>query len=150
MKLWSVRERAFLLCVLWFVPWLALGAAVNVAVAWACSVFGGYLWGAGLTYGQRCIFTPTSIAMVSFLDSSGLPFRTFSHSHGVAILWPGFAINTIFYAAMLWLLFAAPGYVRRRVRVRRGLCPACAYPIGTSDVCTECGKPLRSCPVTIK
>jgi hypothetical protein len=58
-------------------------------------------------------------------------------------LWPGFAINTIFYAAILWLLFAAPGFVRRRLRVRRGQCPACAYPVGASDVCTECGRPVK-------
>jgi len=57
-------------------------------------------------------------------------------------LWPGFAINTIFYAAILWVVFLAPGTIRRAIRRRRGLCPACAYPIGTSDVCTECGKPL--------
>lgn len=60
----------------------------------------------------------------------------------VVPLWPGFAINTIFYAAILWLLFAAPGFVRRRIRSKRGLCPACAYPVGTSPVCTECGKPV--------
>jgi hypothetical protein len=54
-------------------------------------------------------------------------------------LWPGFAINTIFYAAILWLLFAAPGSVRRRLRIRRGVCPACAYPVGQSPTCTECG-----------
>jgi hypothetical protein len=62
------------------------------------------------------------------------------------IIWPGFAINTIFYAAILWLLFAAPGFVRRRFvirgRVRRGQCPACAYPVGASNVCTECGAVL--------
>ena len=57
-------------------------------------------------------------------------------------LWPGFAVNTVFYAAMLWLLFAAPFRFRRYRRIKRGLCPACAYPIGTSDVCTECGKPV--------
>ena len=60
------------------------------------------------------------------------------------ILWPGFAINTIFYAAMLWLLLAVPGFVRRRIRTRRGQCPACAYPIGTSNVCTECGAAVKS------
>jgi hypothetical protein len=54
-------------------------------------------------------------------------------------VWPGFAINTFFYAAIPWLLFAAPGRVRRWRRIRRGLCAKCAYPIGTSDVCTECG-----------
>jgi hypothetical protein len=59
-------------------------------------------------------------------------------------LWPGFAINTIFYAAILWALFFAPGSVRRMIRRRRGLCPACAYPIGTSPVCTECGTTLSS------
>ena len=59
-------------------------------------------------------------------------------------LWPGFAINTMFYGAILWLLFAAPGSVRRRIRARRGQCPACAYPVGSSDVCTECGKPVKA------
>ncbi len=58
-------------------------------------------------------------------------------------LWPGFAINTIFYAAILWLLFAAPGFMRRRYRIKRGLCPSCAYPVGASDVCTECGRPRQ-------
>ena len=58
-------------------------------------------------------------------------------------IWPGFAINTLFYAAILWLLFAAPGRVRRWRRVRRGLCAKCAYPVGTSDVCTECGASVR-------
>jgi hypothetical protein len=57
-------------------------------------------------------------------------------------IWPGFAINTIFYAAILALLLYAPRKVRRFVRVRRGRCPACAYPVGSSPVCTECGAPL--------
>ena len=56
--------------------------------------------------------------------------------------WPGFAINTIFYAGVLWLLFAARGSVRRRLRIKRNLCPACAYPVGTNPICTECGKPV--------
>jgi hypothetical protein len=59
-------------------------------------------------------------------------------------IWPAFAINTIFYAAILWVLFFAPGKVRRSIRRRRGLCPACAYPIGTSEICTECGAQLRT------
>jgi hypothetical protein len=33
-------------------------------------------------------------------------------------IWPGFAINTIFYAAILWLLFAVPGFVCRRLVIR--------------------------------
>ena len=53
--------------------------------------------------------------------------------------WPGFTTNTIFYAAILGVVFFAPGKLRRTIRRRRGLCPACAYPVGTSKVCTECG-----------
>jgi hypothetical protein len=59
-------------------------------------------------------------------------------------LWPGFAINTIFYAGILWVLFAIPGRVRRWRRIKRGLCPACAYPVGDSAVCTECGKQVKA------
>lgn len=54
-------------------------------------------------------------------------------------LWPGFAIDTVLYAMILWLITAAPLALRRRWRIRRGLCPACAYPTGASPVCTECG-----------
>jgi hypothetical protein len=57
-------------------------------------------------------------------------------------LWPGFASNTVFYATILWLLACGPFALRRFVRVRRGLCPACAYPMGESATCTECGKAL--------
>ena len=52
--------------------------------------------------------------------------------------WPGFAVNTLFYAAILWLPFV----LRRWLRVRRGQCPKCAYPMGEAAVCTECGKTL--------
>jgi hypothetical protein len=61
----------------------------------------------------------------------------------VTPMWSGFAINALFYAAIVWLLFAAPFVVRRHLRTMRGLCPACAYPRGASDVCTECGGRVR-------
>jgi hypothetical protein len=54
-------------------------------------------------------------------------------------IWPGFIINTLFYTLLLWLLFFAPFAARRTLRRRRGLCRECAYPIGVSPVCTECG-----------
>ena len=57
-------------------------------------------------------------------------------------LWPGFAINTLFYATILWLLAWGASAFRRFLRVRRGLCPKCAYPMGESSVCTECGGAL--------
>jgi len=59
------------------------------------------------------------------------------------ILGLGFALNTAFFAVILWLLFAAPFTLRRWRRVRNGLCPKCAYPIGERDVCTECGCAVR-------
>ncbi len=51
----------------------------------------------------------------------------------------GFIINTLFYALLLWLLLFAPFAARRMLRRRRGQCEKCAYPIGVSPVCTECG-----------
>jgi hypothetical protein len=56
--------------------------------------------------------------------------------------WPGFAVNTLFYAAILWLLIPGPFALRRLIRRRRGLCPRCAYPVGASSTCSECGRPL--------
>ena len=67
---------------------------------------------------------------------------------------PGFAINTVFYAALLWLLFAAPFALRRRRRIKRGLCPKCGYDLrgrrGSGGVgrpesaaCPECGAANR-------
>ena len=65
-------------------------------------------------------------------------------------VWPGFAINTILYAAALWLVFCAgPGFVRRRIRRRRGQCLHCGYDLrgqpgaetGASAKCPECGNP---------
>jgi len=58
------------------------------------------------------------------------------------------AINTVFYAVILWLLFAlggTPFALRRRRRIRRGLCPKCAYDLrgrgSDGGVCPECGTP---------
>ena len=67
-------------------------------------------------------------------------------------VWPGFAINTIFYGAALWLVFCAGhGFVSRRIRRkrrRRGQCLHCGYdlrgqappPEGQSTKCPECGR----------
>jgi len=59
-------------------------------------------------------------------------------------IWHGFAINTVFYALGGWLLFAGPFVLRRWRRIKRGLCPKCAYDLrgrrtDDADVCPECG-----------
>ena len=57
-------------------------------------------------------------------------------------IFPGFAINTIFYAAVLWVLFAVPGRVRRWLRIKRGQCASCGYSLrgSVSEQCPECGR----------
>ena len=45
-------------------------------------------------------------------------------------IWPGFAINTLFYATLLWLPICGPFVLRRFLRVRRGLCPKVQVPHG--------------------
>ncbi len=64
--------------------------------------------------------------------------------------WLGLSANTLFYAGLLWLLIPGPFALRHLLRLRRGLCPKCAYPMGESSVCTECGgallKHLQSSP----
>jgi hypothetical protein len=56
-------------------------------------------------------------------------------------LWPGLAIDTFFYAAMLGAFWFAGGFIRRRFRRARGRCPACGYDVkGTpTATCPECG-----------
>jgi hypothetical protein len=58
--------------------------------------------------------------------------------------WPEFAINSVLYGAVLATLIAIPLAIRRARRVEPGTCPKCAYPIGTSEICTECGAVVRS------
>lgn len=57
-------------------------------------------------------------------------------------LWPGFLVDTLFYAVGLWFLIRGPFALRRFLRIRGGLCPRCAYPMGASDACSECGREL--------
>jgi len=56
-------------------------------------------------------------------------------------IWSGVAGNTILYAAILWLLIPGPFALRRLIRRRRGLCPACGYDLkhAEHENCPECG-----------
>jgi hypothetical protein len=100
--------------------------------------------------------TPGSVNVEAVMG--GIPYVTPVRKRGIIhyredartiplrIIWPGFAINTIFYAAMLWLLWIAPGRIRRFIRVQRHCCPACGYQIdsapGIGPRCSECGAAL--------
>jgi hypothetical protein len=56
-------------------------------------------------------------------------------------VWPGFALDTAFYAAIALTLRSAPGLIRRRLRQARGHCPHCGYNLqgAPTKTCPECG-----------
>ena len=56
-------------------------------------------------------------------------------------LWPRFAINTVFYAAILWLLTLGLLTARRMIRHKRGCCTKCGYDLRGAEhnACPECG-----------
>ena len=56
-------------------------------------------------------------------------------------IWPGFAVNTLFYAVILWLPVRGKFHLRRHLRRKRGLCVACGYDLRHADheACPECG-----------
>ena len=53
----------------------------------------------------------------------------------------GLAINSLFYATILWLFVFAPFATRRFIRRKRGLCIKCGYDLrgAEHEVCPECG-----------
>ena len=70
------------------------------------------------------------------MSNRGLPDR---------LIWSGFVVNTLVFAAVLWLLFVVNPILRRRQRIKRGLCESCGYSLrgrgreSVSDKCPECG-----------
>lgn len=63
---------------------------------------------------------------------------------GVRVLWVGLLVNPVLLAACAWGILVAPIEVFFalcwRRRLRRRLCPYCAFPVGRAGVCTECGR----------
>lgn len=66
------------------------------------------------------------------------------HSLPLMPLWPGFAVNTAFYAASiatLWLTIGGSTHLlgTKKRRRKRGLCESCGYDIQGLETCPECG-----------
>ncbi|MCH7895840.1 MAG: hypothetical protein IH782_02905 [candidate division NC10 bacterium] len=76
---------------------------------------------------------PVERGMVARESARILPLRP---------IWLGFVIDTAFFGGILWLATRGPFVLRHVIRRRRGRCPGCGYPVGTSAVCTECAEAL--------
>ena len=61
------------------------------------------------------------------------------------IIWPGFVIDTIMYAAIVWFVVFVPFATRRLIRRKRGLCIKCGYDLRhvEHEKCPECGAAIR-------
>jgi len=59
----------------------------------------------------------------------------------LAVIPIGFAMNTLLYAAAMWLLIPGPFALRRAIRRRQGRCVACGYDLrgAEHERCSECG-----------
>ena len=54
-------------------------------------------------------------------------------------LFTGFLVDTVFYGVLASVVWSTPGFVRRRVRRRRGRCLRCGYELKGLVPCPECG-----------
>jgi len=82
---------------------------------------------------------------ISQLENLNHPndWRTTLHVLPYQIIWWNFLIDAAIYGSILFVLVLAPRRIRRIIRARRKQCRNCGYPIGSSAVCTECGKPVQ-------
>ncbi len=73
------------------------------------------------------------------------------HETGLQLCLSGFILNPLMATVAVWLLLIAPVAATRAItqrrRLKRSQCPACGYPTGVSDRCTECGAMLPARPV---
>ncbi len=100
---------------------------------WCCFFWGDYHMGSG----------PVFVDGLQFRQRNATAGTTLSYPVilPVHVLWPGLVINTIFYAALLWLITLGPFTARRMIRRKRGHCIKCGYDLSHADhvACPECG-----------
>lgn len=78
------------------------------------------------------------IALSSDWPGRGHPFQK---ALPLAVIWPGFAFDTVFFAVIWFGLLFGFTTVRRFVRRQRGRCPKCGYDLRSAleAGCPECG-----------
>ncbi len=138
------------------VQWSAMSVrsanVLHVHAGWPAPALEGaaaFAMGAGqedALHGAIGLSTGTSPAPIPVpLGMPGLPVRRILPLRPV---WWGFALDVGLYMAVLWSFPTGFLAIRRWRRRLRHQCTACRYPIGLSDVCTECGQsvaiPARS------
>ena len=100
---------------------------------WCCFFWGDYHMGSG----------PVFVDGLQFRQRNATAGTTLSYPVilPVHVLWPGLVINTIFYAALLWLITLGQFTARRMIRGKRGNCIKCGYDLSHADhvACPECG-----------
>lgn len=66
-------------------------------------------------------------------------------------LWVGLALDALVLGGLVAGARFGVKAARQAIRRRRSLCPRCAYPIGVSAICSECGRPItpRAVPLSI-
>jgi hypothetical protein len=145
MRRWILR---ILLC-------LIVGAVTTVAVAWGCA----NLFGA--RYSVR-LYTPHGFSDHNWpeQETQGWPLRALAEQIppddypatvtviklenaklALGPIWPGFLIDTLFYAAIWGGVFFGFASAKRAIRRRRGRCPRCGYDLrrDLAAGCSECG-----------
>ncbi len=93
-------------------------------------------------YGVRYAITGFCVSGLAMIIAIVTFFGMVEGWGPVELIWVGVGVNSMLCAAILLGVIPGPSALRRVVRIKRGLCPACAYPRGESDVCSECGKAL--------
>jgi hypothetical protein len=114
-----------------------------VRAGWPLRSFEGVLWLKTTGNGQVLARVNNGLLHLDSGQVYGGP------SFPVRVVPAGLVINTILYAAALWVLFAVPVKVRQFRgwrRIKRGQCASCGYSLrGTPNIekCPECGAASR-------
>ncbi len=126
---WSWRERdQFTLYRFGATMYVDSGPGLAFAMGWPMQAMGlSWIW--------------TSPSQSHTVHALEMPYRRNGESFHMPLrpLWPGFAVNTVFYAASAWVLVWMASQGRRIHRQRTGHCTRCGYQRGDFESCPECG-----------